>query len=68
MWFNVVEEESNEFELVTIGTGHDWRGILHKEEYIGSLVVAQGMFVWHYFLINKVELSERMKKKYEVRV
>ena len=68
MWFNVIEEENKEFELVTIGTGHNWCDWLKREEYIGSLVVAEGIFVWHYFLLEKGTIKERMSKNNEDRV
>lgn len=66
MWYDVydyTERENNEFVLVTIGTGHDWGDALKREEYIGSLVVAEGVFVWHYFLVDKAEFEERFKKQ-----
>ncbi len=62
MWFNAVREKTKKFILVCIGTGHDWGDELHREEYIGSLVVAEGMFVWHYFLVDREEFFKRVGK------
>ena len=62
MWFN---HESNKtektFGLVVIGTGHNWGNLLKKEEYIGSLLVAGGTFVWHYFLVDHKEFMDRIE-------
>lgn len=61
MWFNVVRDKNKEFLIVCIGTGHDWENKILREEYIGSLVVAEGIYVWHYFLVDKEEFENRLK-------
>ncbi|MBO5386859.1 MAG: hypothetical protein J6A59_01770 [Lachnospiraceae bacterium] len=65
MWFNVVREVQKEFLIVCIGTGHDWEDKLLREEYIGSLVVAEGFYVWHYFLVDKEKFEKRLGSKDE---
>lgn len=62
MWFNVVREKMKEFLIVCIGTGHDWEDKLLREEYIGSLVVAEGFFVWHYFLVEAEKFEKRIER------
>lgn len=61
MWFDALRDELKEFLIVCIGTGHDWGDKLRREEYIGSMVVADGMFVWHYFLLGKEDFLNRLK-------
>lgn len=62
MWFNALREKTKKFIIVCIGTGHDWGNELLREEYIGSLVVAEGMFVWHYFLVDREQFIKRVGK------
>ena len=58
MWFNVLDKPEKSFLLVCIGTGHD-HPELSKEEYIGSEIVYDGLYVWHYFLIDKADFETK---------
>lgn len=42
--------ETKEFLMLAIGTGHDWKDGLTKEEYIGTVLLWEGTLVLHYFL------------------
>ena len=59
VWFNVKEEENQDFVLLTIGTGHDYGDLLEKEDYIGTVLVDGDYLVWHYFLLYKDEFIEK---------
>lgn len=56
MWYNVLERQEKSFLLICIGTGHEYPE-LSKDEYIGSEIVYDGAFVWHYFLITKADFE-----------
>ena len=51
MWYSVLDRPQKEFFLMCIGTGHDYPE-LSREQYIGSEIVLNGAYVWHYFLID----------------
>ena len=52
MWYmNNKENETKDYILCAIGTGHDYKE-LEKESYIGSLLLFEGSLVLHYFLIE----------------
>lgn len=58
MWFNALNKPLKTFLLACIGTGHD-HPELTFDEYIGSEIVYDGAFVWHYFLLDvDPELAE----------
>ena len=51
MWYQADSgEEDREYLLIAIGTGHDWEDSLDREACIGTLVLAGGSMVLHYFL------------------
>lgn len=58
MWYQTQEKPKKEFLLICIGTGHDHPELL-SEDYIGSEIVYDGAFVWHYFLVDREELRNR---------
>ena len=58
IWFRVLDKPKKEFLLACIGTGHNHPELL-MEEYIGSEIVYDGVYVWHYFLVEREELKER---------
>lgn len=60
MWYQTWDKPKKEFLLICIGTGHDHPELL-PEDYIGSEIVYDGAFVWHYFLVDEGEMKERMR-------
>jgi hypothetical protein len=57
MWYQVDMNndcQEKEYCLLAIGTGHDWGSRLSKEEYIGTVLLYEGMLVLHYFLCEKI--------------
>lgn len=54
MWYQAMEKPKKEFLLICIGTGHDHPELL-PEDYIGSAIVYDGAFVWHYFLVEELK-------------
>lgn len=62
IWYEVSKENKTamkQFLVVTVGTGFDMEGIVSREEYIGTALFAGGSLVWHYFLVDKAEYSEK---------
>lgn len=61
MWFQADLNEGDgvekDFILITIGTGHPWGDLLHREEYIGTLLLMKGILVLHYFLVEQEVLE-----------
>lgn len=51
MWFNALKKPKKEYLLICIGTGHE-HPELTIDDYIGSEVICDGAFVWHYFLLE----------------
>ena len=59
MWYSVPDDrEKKEFLIISIGTGHLNPAVV-LEEYIGSVLVCEDMFVWHYFITDRQTLNER---------
>lgn len=58
MWDQTLDKSKKEFLFICIGTGHDYPELL-LEDYIGSEIVYEGAFVWHYFLVDGEELRSR---------
>lgn len=65
MWFNIVDKPPKAFLLACVGTGHE-HPELSLDEYIGSEIVCGGAFVWHYFLIDKPDMDEKMEKLMQI--
>lgn len=61
MWFNVLDKPKKEFLIFCTGTGHAHPELL-PEDYIGSEIVYDGAFVWHYFLMEREEIKKRFTK------
>lgn len=57
MWFQALNKPKKEFLLICIGTGHEHPELL-LEDYIGSEIVHDGAFVWHYFLMEQEEMRK----------
>ena len=60
MWFNVLDRPEKRFLLVCIGTGHE-HPELTREEYIGSEIMYDGLYVWHYFMIEREEYAAKIE-------
>lgn len=63
MWYQALDKPKKEFLLICMGTGHNHPELL-PEEYIGSEIVYDGEFVWHYFLVEREKLKKRLAKMY----
>ena len=61
MWYQTLDKTKKEFLLICIGTGHNHPELL-LDNYIGSEIVYDGAFVWHYFLVSGEEMKERFTK------
>jgi len=40
------------YNIIAIGTGHDWENKIDRDEYIGTLLLYGGSLVLHYFLLE----------------
>ena len=66
MWYQADSgEEDREYLLIAIGTGHDWEDSLDREAYIGTLLLAGGSLVLHYFLTEIPNHEEGEDDTYE---
>lgn len=57
-WYAVMDQEDKEFVILSIGTGHNVPE-MKLEEYIGTALVFNDAFVWHYFITDMKTLNER---------
>lgn len=62
IWFNVVEKEWKEFIIFAIGTGHDFKEHLTKEQFIGTIVLEECDEVLHYFLISENQYNKMWQR------
>lgn len=44
------ETELRSYEVRIIGTGHDIKVSLQNYQYLGTIVLGNGLFVYHYFV------------------
>ena len=53
-WYQADAEnaEKRKYNIIAIGTGHDWEDDITKDEYIGTLLLYGGTLVLHYFLLE----------------
>ena len=66
MWYDAdskITEEKKEFYIVAIGTGHYWKDILKKEQYIGTILTFGESLVLHYFIVNPEEFKDYIEIK-----
>lgn len=63
MWYqaDAQENESREFIIAAIGTGHDWKDELDRDDYIGTILIDEGTLVLHYFILEADSDSETAK-------
>ncbi|MGN0610518.1 MAG: hypothetical protein ACI4JI_01930 [Ruminiclostridium sp.] len=59
IWYHALNKPKKEFLLICIGTGHE-HPELTIDDYIGSEIVNDGEYVWHYFLIDKETIETRI--------
>lgn len=54
MWYqaDLNNDVSKEFNIIAIGTGHDWAKSLTKDLYIGTLMFYNDSLVLHYFIVE----------------
>lgn len=58
MWFYAPDKPKKEYLLICIGTGHEHPEFT-KDDYIGSEIVHNGAYVWHYLLLDKESFNMR---------
>ena len=58
-------KDMKKFVLIAVGTGHEMGDLVRREEHIGTVLVADDFYVWHYFLVDEDELHARYEKMAE---
>lgn len=64
MWYLMDENETKgkEYIIFSVGTGHNLRNTVKREEYVGTVILDDGALVLHYFLIEVNEFDSRCRE------